>query len=130
MSDQIIGLTVVALGTSLPELITTISAVIKREFTLSIGNILGANILNILMIISTCSIMTGDGLKITMQHIPLVKNPIPQALYLDLPVALFVSLLVIIPALITGRFKRWQGITLLSFYVVYIGYLSLDLILA
>ena len=130
VSDQIIGLTVVALGTSLPELITTISAVIKREFTLSIGNILGANILNILMIISTCSIMTGDGLKITMQHIPLVKNPIPQALYLDLPVALFVSLLVIIPALITGRFKRWQGITLLSFYVVYIGYLSLDLILA
>ncbi len=130
VSDQIIGLTVVALGTSLPELITTVSAVIKREFTLSIGNILGANILNILMIISTCSVMTNDGLEIAMQNIPLVKNAVPQALYLDLPVALLVSLVVIVPALITGRFKRWQGITLLSFYVLYIGYLSLDLIIA
>ena len=130
VSDQIIGLTVVALGTSLPELITTVSAVIKREFTLSIGNILGANILNILMSISTCSVMTNDGLVIAMQNIPLVKNPVPQALYLDLPFALFVSLVVIVPALITGRFKRWQGITLLSFYVLYIGYLGLDLIIA
>jgi len=130
VSDQIIGLTVIALGTSLPELITTVSAVIKREFTLSIGNVLGANILNILMIISTCSIMTDDGLQITMQNIPLLKNPIPQALYLDLPVALGVSLIVMIPALITGKFKRWQGITLLSCYVLYIGYLSLDMILA
>ena len=130
VSDQIIGLTVVALGTSLPELITTISAVVKREFTLSIGNILGANILNIVLIISTCSIMTGDGLHIALQNVPLIKNPIPQALYMDLPVALFVSLIVIVPALITGKFKRWQGITLLSCYVLYIGYLSLDLILA
>ena len=130
VSDQIIGLTVIALGTSLPELITTVSAVIKREFTLSIGNILGANILNILMIISTCSIMTSDGLQISMQTVPLIKNPIPQALYMDLPVALGVSLIVMIPALITGRFKRWQGIVLLISYVLYIGYLSLDIILA
>ena len=130
VSDQIIGLTVVAFGTSLPELITTISAVIKREFTLSIGNVLGANILNILMIISTCSIMTSDGLGITIQKIPLIQKPIPQALYLDLPVAFLVSLIVIVPALITGKFKRWQGITLLSLYVLYIGYLSLGLVLA
>ena len=74
--------------------------------------------------------MTGDGLKIAFQNIPLIKTPVPQALYLDLPVALFVSLLVIVPALITGKFKRWQGITLLSLYVLYIGYLGLDLILA
>ncbi|MBN2879777.1 MAG: calcium/sodium antiporter [Clostridia bacterium] len=130
VSDQIIGLTVVALGTSLPELITTISAVIKREFTLSIGNILGANILNILLILSTCSMMAKDGLHIAMQNIPLIKNAVPQVLYLDLPVAFAVSLIVIVPAMITGRFKRWQGIVLLSSYVVYIGYLSLELILA
>lgn len=130
VSDQIIGLTVVALGTSLPELITTISALIKREFTLSIGNILGANILNILLIISTCSIMTDDGLFIAMQNVPLFKNPLPQALYIDLPVALAMSLLVIVPAMITGRFKRWQGITLLGSYVLYIGYLSLSMVLA
>ena len=129
VSDQIIGLTVIALGTSLPELITTISAVIKREFTLSIGNILGANILNILLILSVCAIMTDQGLQISMQNVPLIKNPIPQSLYLDLPVALGVSLIVMIPALITGKFKRWQGITLLVSYVMYIGYLSLGLIL-
>jgi len=127
VSDQVIGLTVVALGTSLPELITTVSAVLKREFTLSIGNILGANILNILMIISTCSIMTDDGLFITMQDVPFFKNPLPQALYVDLPVAFAMSLIVIVPALITGRFKRWQGITLLGCYVLYIGYLSLNM---
>lgn len=130
VSDQIIGLTVVALGTSLPELITTVSAVMKREFSLSIGNILGANILNILMIISTCSIMTDDGLGISMQNVPLIKNPIPQAIYLDLPVVLGVSLIVMVPALITGKFKRWQGITLLACYVLYIGYLSLELVIA
>lgn len=130
VSDQIIGLTVVALGTSLPELITTVSAIMKKEFSLSIGNILGANILNILLIISTCSIMTSDGLEITLQKVPLFKNLIPQALYLDLPVVLGVSLLVIVPALITGKFQRWQGITLLVSYVLYIGYLSLDMFLA
>ena len=129
VSDQIIGLTVIALGTSLPELITTVSAVIKKEFTLSIGNVLGANVLNILMIISTCSIMTDDGLRISMQNVPLINNPIPQALYLDLPVAFGVSLIVMVPALITGKFKRWQGITLLACYVLYIGYLSLGMIL-
>ncbi|MEX1376077.1 MAG: calcium/sodium antiporter [Eubacteriales bacterium] len=130
VSDQIIGLTVIALGTSLPELITTISAVVKREFTLSIGNVLGANILNILLIISVCSIMTDSGLEISMQNVPLIKSQIPQSLYLDLPVALAVSLIVMVPALITGKFKRWQGITLLASYVMYIGYLSLDLFLA
>lgn len=125
VSDQIIGLTVVALGTSLPELVTTVTALVKKEFSLSIGNILGANILNILMIISTCSIMTSDGLPISLQKVPLIAKEIPQALYLDLPVVLFVSLLVMVPALITGKFKRWQGICLLSSYVIYIGYLTL-----
>ena len=74
--------------------------------------------------------MAKDGLHIAMQNIPLIKNAVPQALYLDLPVAFAVSLIVIVPAMITGRFRRWQGILLLSSYVLYIGYLSLELILA
>lgn len=127
VSDQIIGLTVIALGTSLPELVTTISAVVKKEFSLSVGNVLGANILNILLIISTCSIISPTGLPINLQEgFALFKGPIAQSLVVDLPVVLFVTLLVVVPGAITGRLKRWQGITLLSCYVLYIGFLALS----
>ena len=125
ISDQIIGLTIVALGTSLPELATTISAIVKKEFSLSVGNVIGANILNIVLILSTCSIISPDGLYVSMHQLPFFKNPIPQSLVFDVPIVLFLSLLVIIPAWIKGRLYRWQGITLLSLYALYIGYLAL-----
>ncbi len=127
ISDQIIGLTVVALGTSLPELATTISAVVKKEFSLSVGNVIGANILNIVLILSTCSIISPDGLFVSMQKLPLFSSMVPQALVFDVPLVLFLSLLVIVPAWIKGRLYRWQGIALLSLYVTYIGYLALGI---
>ncbi len=125
ISDQIIGLTIVALGTSLPELATTISAIIKKEFSLSVGNVIGANILNIVLILSTCSIISPTGLDVSLQTLPFFKSPIPQSLVFDVPIVLFVSLLVIVPAWIKGRLYRWQGITLLSLYALYIGYMAL-----
>jgi len=130
ISDQIIGLTVVALGTSLPELATTISAIVKKEFSLSVGNVIGANILNIVLILSTCSIISPSGLNVSLQTLPFFSMPIPQALVFDVPVVLFLSLLVIIPAWIKGRLYRWQGITLLTLYVGYIGYLTLGVLSA
>ena len=125
ISDQVIGLTIVALGTSLPELATTISAIIKKEFSLSVGNVIGANILNIVLILSTCSIISPTGLVVSMQTLPFFKGPIPQALVFDIPVVLFLSILVIIPAWIKGKLYRWQGLTLLSLYALYIGYLAI-----
>ena len=126
ISDQIIGLTVVALGTSLPELATTLSAIVKKEFSLSVGNVIGANILNIVLILSTCSIISPTGLDVSMQMLPFFSGPIPQSLVFDVPLVLFVSLIVIIPAWIKGRLYRWQGITLLSIYALYIGYLAIQ----
>ncbi len=128
ISDQIIGLTIVALGTSLPELATTVSALIKKEFSLSVGNVIGANILNIVMILSMCSIISPSGLDISMQTLPLFNGEIPQSLMLDLPIILVLSLLVIIPAAIKGRLYRWQGIMLLTLYAGYIGYLALGVL--
>jgi cation:H+ antiporter len=127
VSDQVIGLTVVALGTSLPELATTISALVKKEFSLSVGNVIGANILNIVLILSTCSIISPAGLQVSMQPLAFFKELIPQALVFDLPVVLLVSLIVIVPAWIKGRLYRWQGITLLSVYALYIGYLAIGM---
>ncbi len=122
VSDQIIGLTVVALGTSLPELATTISAIVKKEFSLSVGNIIGANILNIVLILSTCAIISPSGLIISMQPLLFFKEPIAQSLVFDVPFILILSLIVIIPAFIKGKLYRWQGITLMTLYVSYIGY--------
>lgn len=125
ISDQIIGLTVVALGTSLPELATTISAIVKKEFSLSVGNVIGANILNIVLILSTCSIISPTGLNVSMQTLPFFSGPMPQSLVFDIPVVLILTLIVILPAVIKGKLYRWQGITLLSFYAAYIGYLAI-----
>ena len=127
ISDQIIGLTVVALGTSLPELATTISAIVKKEFSLSVGNVIGANILNIVLILSTCSIISPMGLEVSLQPLAFFKGLVPQSLVFDVPVVLFVSLIVIIPAWIKGRLYRWQGITLLALYAGYLGYLALGM---
>ncbi len=127
VSDQIISLTVIALGTSLPELATTISAIVKKEFSLSVGNVIGANILNIVLILSTCSIISPIGLEVSMQPLAFFKDLVPQSLVLDVPVVLLVSLVVIVPAWIKGKLYRWQGITLLTLYVGYIGYLALGM---
>ena len=122
LTDHMIGVTVLALGTSLPELVTTISALVKREFSLSVGNVSGANILNIVMILSTCSIISTNGLVVSMQSSPLFREPIAQSLVIDVPIVLGLSLLVMIPAVIKGRLYRWQGIILLIMYAGYLGY--------
>jgi cation:H+ antiporter len=109
VSEAIIGVTVIAIGTSLPELVTTITAIAKKESDISIGNILGANIIDLTLIMPLCAILSGKSL-------PIAK----QSAYLDLPVCLGVVLLGTVPTLISGKFKRWQGIVMLTFYVAYL----------
>lgn len=109
VSDAIIGLTIVAVGTSLPELITSIVAAFKNESDIAIGNVVGSNIFNILGI-----------LGITALVIPLSSEGIS---YIDFGVMLFTAL-ILLPLSKTGfRISRLEGLFLLTGYIVYIYYL-------
>lgn len=109
VSERIIGVTVVAVGTSLPELVTTITAIVKKQSSLSVGNILGANILDLTLIMPVSALVSGKAL-------PLAAS----AAKLDLPACLLVGMIAVIPAMISSKFKRWQGVTLLTVYIAYI----------
>lgn len=107
----VVGSTVVAVGTSLPELVTTLTAVARRETALSVGNIVGANIIDLALILPACAAVSGGSLLIG-----------PQTTGLDLPACLALCAAAIVPPLLTGRFHRWQGAALLGLYA---GYLRL-----
>lgn len=113
VDDRIIGVTIIAVGTSLPELITTITAIIKKQSSLSVGNILGANIIDLSLILPLSAFVSGKNLPIT-----------EAAARIDLPACLLVGSIAVIPAMIFQKFGRWQGILLLA---VYIGYLVLTI---
>jgi len=110
ISETVVGLTIVAIGTSLPELVTTITAIRKKNNTLGYGNVIGANILNITLIIGTSACIAGTNLL-----------PINfWTLVVSVPVALITTSLFITPMTLKQRTYRWQGITLLSIYIAYI----------
>lgn len=111
VSERIVGVTMVAVGTSLPELVTTITAIAKKQSSLSVGNILGANILDLTMILPISAIASGKALPV-----------VGASAYLDLPVCLLVGGIAVVPALICSKFRRWQGVVLLA---VYAGYVAL-----
>jgi cation:H+ antiporter len=116
ISEAIIALTAISIGTSLPELVTTVSAIIKREAALSVGNIFGANTLNIVMIVPVCSFIANK-----YQGVPLPISSLTVTR--DLPVCLAVSLVASLPTLIKGKFYKWQGILLILMYGTYLAFL-------
>lgn len=109
VSERIIGVTIIAVGTSLPEFITTITAIIKKQSSLSVGNIIGANIIDLTLILPLCSLISGKALPIT-----------GASASLDLPACLLVGSIALIPAMISERFRRWQGFLLLAVYLIYV----------
>ncbi len=109
ISERIIGVTLVAIGTSLPELVTTLTAIIKKQSSLSIGNILGANIIDLTLILPISMLFSGKPLPIAAS----------TAIY-DFPACLLVGGIAILPMMITSKFKRWQGIALLAVYAIYL----------
>ena len=115
--SSVIGLTMVALGTSLPELITAITALRKGYSALSLGNIIGANLFNIVLV-------SGAAISISPFSVPAEKMlmGINSSLLVDIPVMMGVMSLLCFPALATGKLKRWQGITLLCIYAAFIVY--------
>lgn len=115
--DSVIGLTVVALGTSLPELITTIQSLLKGHSALGLGNVIGANIFNIVLV-------SGMAISISPFKVPSEKlfMGMNSSLVIDIPLMLAVMTVLSIPPLLTGKAKRWQGILLLASIVVYWTY--------
>ena len=115
--DSVIGLTMVALGTSLPELITAITSLLKGHGALSLGNVIGANLFNIVLV-------SGMAISISPFKIPTEKTlmGINSSLLVDIPVMLCVMGILCIPALLKEKLYRWQGILLLCIYVTFTAY--------
>lgn len=124
ISQGVIGATIVAVGTSLPELVTTIASISKKQPSLAIGNIIGANILNLTMILSTCSFI-GGGLSITPEYLPAFRLIAPRILYLDIPVATALFFTLLAP-IFFRRPTRIQGIVMLIIYATFVLFLVLS----
>ena len=114
LPESVIGLTIVALGTSLPELVTAITSLLKGHGALSLGNIIGANIFNLVLV---------SGVSIVLSPFPVPESStlfgVNASLVLDIPVMLAVMGILTIPAILKQKLSRWQGITLLAIYVAF-----------
>ena len=114
--ESVIALTFVALGTSLPELVTAITALAKGHSALSLGNIVGANLFNLVLV---------SGLATAIRPFSIYElgsktiGNIPVSLVVDIPVMLFVMAFMTLPALKRGRLTRTQGIVLLCVYAAF-----------
>ena len=113
ISQRVISVIAVAIGTSLPELVTALSALKKKSGTLSAGNILGANIIDLTLILPLCSLISiarGSGeLAVSASSVNM-----------DMKICLIVICIAVLPTIITQKFQRWQGILLLLTYGGYI----------
>ena len=112
--QTIISLTIVALGTSLPELVTAITSLMKGHGALSLGNIIGANIFNLVLV-------SGAAISINPFDVPADATFMGQnaSLIFDIPIVFIVMGIMTIPTIIKGKLSRWQGISLLTIYAAY-----------
>ena len=112
--ESVIALTFVALGTSLPELVTAISSLIKGHSDLSLGNIVGANVFNLVLV---------SGVSVTLAPFTIPQSSmlfgINSSMVMDIPVMLLVMLIMTVPALARGKLFRVQGIALLCVYAAF-----------
>ena len=119
--ESVIGLTFVALGTSLPELVTAVTSLIRGHGSLSLGNIIGANLFNLVLV---------SGLAVTLSpfSIPMEKTlaGMNASLLVDLPLMIAVMGILTLPSSVTGWLRRWQGVTLLALYA---GFLVVQFVL-
>ena len=114
MSELVIGLTIVAAGTSLPEVATSILAAIRGERDIAVGNVVGSNIYNILAILGLSAILAPNGIRVA-----------PSALGFDIPVMIAVAL-ACLPIFFTGHLiTRWEGGLFVGYYAAYALYLIL-----
>lgn len=117
VSELIIGLTIVAGGTSLPEVATSVVAAIKGEKDIAVGNVIGSNLFNLLAVLGATAIIVPQGITVSK-----------AVLYFDYPFMLAVTIATL-PIFFTGlRISRWEGFVFFGYYVAYTLYLILDAI--
>lgn len=107
--ESIVGVTLIAVGTSLPELVTMITAVSKKQASMSVGNIIGANVIDLTLILPVCSLISGGTLAVAEQTVAY-----------DLPFCLGIIAICVFPTILFRRFYRFQGIVALATYMVYL----------
>ena len=116
VSEKVIGLTIVAIGTSLPEFVTAITSLIKGHGSLSLGNIIGANLFNLVLV---------SGMAVTLNPFELPVSGtvfgINSSLVIDLPVMLAAMVILTVPTMIKQKLSRWQGISLLCIYGAFLA---------
>jgi cation:H+ antiporter len=115
VSELIIGLTIVAVGTSLPEIATSIIAALRGERDIAVGNVVGSNLFNILAVLGLTATLAPGGIGVP-----------PAALTFDIPVMIAVAI-ACLPIFFTGyTIARWEGALFLGYYVAYTGFLLLN----
>jgi cation:H+ antiporter len=107
--ERVIAVTMVAIGTSLPELVTTLTAIRKKEANLSVGNIIGANIIDLSLILPICSLVSGGGFTVSQ-----------QCLQIDFPACMIITLVAIVPLLLKEKGYKVQGVAMLLLYGIYL----------
>lgn len=107
---RIVAITMVAIGTSLPELVTAITALVKKQGSMSVGNIIGANIIDITIILPLCAFISGGSLPIADLN----------CVRIDMPICLLEAAIALIPTLIRKKFSRWQGVLMVALYAAYL----------
>ena len=114
MPESVIALTFVALGTSLTELVTAITSLVKGHGALSLGNVIGANIFNLVLV---------SGVSVTLAPFEVPCSSVlfghNASLVMEIPVMLAVMALLTLPALARKKLSRWQGILLLAIYAAF-----------
>ena len=115
--ESVIALTFVALGTSLPELVTAITSLVKGHGALSLGNIIGANLFNLVWV-------SGLSVVLSPFAVPASKTiaGMNASLVVDIPLMFLVMAFLTLPAIFRGKLQRWQGVTLLGVYAAYVGF--------
>lgn len=115
LSELVIGLTVVAVGTSMPEIATSIIATIRGQRDLAVGNVVGSNIFNLLGVLGLAAVISPTGIPVS-----------PAAVNFDIPV-MIATAVACLPIFFTGHsIQRWEGAVFLGYYVAYTAYLLLD----
>jgi len=114
VSELVIGLTIVAAGTSLPEVATSVIAALKGESDIAVGNAVGSNIYNLLGVLGIGAAVAPGGISVAL-----------RTLQFDLPVMIFVALITLPIFYIDNRISRFEGGLLLSYYIIYMVYVGL-----
>jgi cation:H+ antiporter len=114
VSELVIGLTIVAIGTSLPEVATSVIAALKGESDIAVGNAVGSNIFNLLGVLGIGALVSPDGIFVAQ-----------RVLQSDLLIMVFVALVTLPIFYIDNRISRIEGGLLLSYYIVYVAFVIL-----